>query len=201
MGKGRSPWQDGRRAWQRLNGWHQDNPAATPGHPDDGASALDALADIGRVRHLLDQAELVAVRTARRHGTSWAEIATKLGVTRQSAWERWRDLDEEVGSSPATGKVVERAAAELRRRSSVRVPNVVGLSWDDAQDVLRDVGLIASRPDPDAPPVLDMSGFVVTDQSPESGAKVPRGAAITLWVERRDGGSSVREPLRPKPGS
>ena len=28
------------------------------------------------------------------HGKSWAEIATHLGVTRQSAWERWRDLDD-----------------------------------------------------------------------------------------------------------
>lgn len=37
---------------------------------------LIALADVGLVRHLLDQAELVAVRTARRHGKSWAEIAT-----------------------------------------------------------------------------------------------------------------------------
>jgi hypothetical protein len=196
MGKGRSSWQDGRRAWERLNGWHQDSPAATPGHPDDAASALDALADIGRVRHLLDQAELVAVRTARRHGKSWAEIATKLGVTRQSAWERWRDLDEEPPSEQAA--LIERAASELRRRASVVVPNVVGLSWDDARHVLSRVGLIASRPDPDAPPLLDMTGFVVTDQSPESGAKVPRGAAITLWVER-GGGSGVREPLHPKP--
>jgi hypothetical protein len=198
MGKGRSPWQDGRRAWERLNGWHQDNPSATPGHPDDGASALDALADIGRVRHLLDQAELVAVRTARRHGKSWAEIATKLGVTRQSAWERWRDLDEDPPSPRArVAGVIERAAGELRRQSSVVVPNVVGRSWYDAREVLHKAGLIATGPDPDAPP-LDMSGLVVTDQSPESGAKVPRGAAITLWVER-GGGSGVREPRRPNP--
>lgn len=101
MGKARNPWQDGRRAWQRLNGWHQEGASATPGHPDDGEVALNALADVGLVRHLLDQAELVAVRTARRHRKSWAEIATKLGVTRQSAWERWRDLDEAGSPQPA----------------------------------------------------------------------------------------------------
>ncbi|MGH3435920.1 MAG: hypothetical protein ACRDRN_05575, partial [Sciscionella sp.] len=65
MGKGRSPWQDGRRAWERLAGWDQDSPSATAGHQDDGGSALKALADVGLVRRLLDQAELVAVRTAR----------------------------------------------------------------------------------------------------------------------------------------
>ena len=39
---------------------------------------------------------------------------------------------------------------------------------------------------------------VVTDQSPESGAKLPTGSAVTLWVER-GGGSGVREPRRPEP--
>jgi hypothetical protein len=91
VGKGRSGWQEGRRAWARLTGWHQDAPAGS--HPDDGDEALKALTDIGRVRQLLDQAELVAVKTARTHGKSWAEIATMLGVARQSAWEKWRDLE------------------------------------------------------------------------------------------------------------
>jgi hypothetical protein len=53
---------------------------------------MKALGDIRLVRGLLDQAEMGAVRAARREGRSWAEIATILGVTRQSAWERWRDL-------------------------------------------------------------------------------------------------------------
>jgi PASTA domain len=39
---------------------------------------------------------------------------------------------------------------------------------------------------------------VVTDQSPESGAKVPAGTMVTLWIER-GGGSGVREPRRPIP--
>ncbi len=94
MSRGRAPWQDGRRAWQRLNGWHNDKPGAVPSHPDDGDAALAALADVHLVRGLLDRAELIAVRTARRHGKSWSEIATLLHVSRQSAWERWHDLDE-----------------------------------------------------------------------------------------------------------
>lgn len=201
MGKGRSPWQDGRRAWERLNGWHQDAPAATPGHPDDGAGALTALEDIGLVRRLLDQAELVAVRTARRHGRSWSEIATKLGVTRQSAWERWRDLDETEQPSPSPGEVaIEPAARGLRRRSSVAVPNVIGMSWDEARHLLLRAGLVGVGPDPDGPPLaaLGWPDGVVTDQSPESGAKVPPGSPVRLWMER-GGGSGVREPRRPKP--
>jgi hypothetical protein len=218
MGKGRSPWQDGRRAWQRLNGWHQDGPSATPGHPDDGDVALKALADVGLVRHLLDQAELVAVRTARRHGKSWAEIATKLGVTRQSAWERWRVLDEVAGSPPSDSEsrravaleVESAAAAELagqassrerRRRSSTVVPNVIGMSWDDARHVLQETGLVAVGSDPDGPPLaaLGWPDAMVTDQSPESGAKVPAGSPVTLWIERGGGSAGVREPRRPKP--
>ncbi|MFC7655663.1 hypothetical protein ACFQV8_03060 [Pseudonocardia benzenivorans] len=38
------------------------------------------------MRRLLDETELEAVRSARRRGRSWAEIATKLGVSRQAAW-------------------------------------------------------------------------------------------------------------------
>lgn len=93
-GVGRSVWQDGRRAWQRLNGWHQEG-----GTPMQGA-AMKALGDIRLVRGLLDQAEMGAVRAARREGRSWAEIATMLGVARQSAWERWRDVAD-MQQSPA----------------------------------------------------------------------------------------------------
>jgi hypothetical protein len=79
-------WEQARQAWRRL--------AATSGHPRDDDDGLDSLSDIDVVRRMLDQAELAAVRAARLHGKSWAEIATHLGVTRQSAWERWRDLDD-----------------------------------------------------------------------------------------------------------
>jgi hypothetical protein len=229
MSKDRGPWQLGRRAWERLDGWHLDgrsrsSPGSGPGHADDGDGALAALADVGFVRHLLDQAELVAVRTARRHGKAWAEIATKLGVTRQSAWERWRELDDapnatstegamagaveavvagmvdDVSATPA--EVLERTARELRRRSNVRVPNVLGMTWDDARVALMKVSLMAVGPDPDAAPMgtVDWPDAKVVDQSPESGAKVPAGTPVTLWVMRGGGSAGVREPRRPLPG-
>jgi hypothetical protein len=90
---GRSIWQDGRRAWERLNGWHQAS-SASPGHKTTPEAAERALQDIRLIRGLLQQAEMNAVKTARVGGASWTEIATMLGVSRQSAWERWRDLDD-----------------------------------------------------------------------------------------------------------
>ena len=91
MSKEHGPWRDGHRAWGRLREWQRLGP---PGRPaDDGERALATLADVGAVRRLLDEVELTAVRAGRQHGRSWAEIATKLGVSRQSAWERWRELD------------------------------------------------------------------------------------------------------------
>lgn len=214
MSKDRSPWQDGRRAWERLRGWHHDGTPANPGHPDDGQSAVEALADIGLVRHLLDQAELVAVRTARKHGKSWAEIATQLGVTRQSAWERWRDLDDTAGPrTTETGfdrdtvldavaaDASERQARAWRRRSSVVVPQVIGRTCDDARRALDQAGLVGVGSDPEGSPfaVVGWPDGVVTDQSPESGAKVPAGSPVTLWVDPGGGSAGVREPRRPKP--
>src|SRR5690348_9545968 len=101
----RDPWLEGRDAWNRLDGWDHAGPVEAAGSSAADA-ALDALSDLGVVRRLLDQTELAAVRAARANQKSWAEIATRLGMTRQSAWERWRDLDgdEPSGASraPAT---------------------------------------------------------------------------------------------------
>jgi hypothetical protein len=55
-----------------------------------------ALVDIHLVRSLLERAELVAVKTARRHNKTWSEIGTMLHMTRQAAWDRWHDVDEQL---------------------------------------------------------------------------------------------------------
>ena len=49
---------------------------------------------VQEIRTKCDQAELGPVRDARKAGLSWTEVAGALGVTRQSAWERWHELDE-----------------------------------------------------------------------------------------------------------
>ena len=158
MSKGKGPWRDGVRAWERLTGWVPGGAEARPADRDDDGRALAALADIGVLRHLLDQAELAAVRAARGQGKSWSEIATMLGVTRQSAWERWRDLDDASDAGrPLAGDQrarvlasvsadeAARAARASRRRSSVTVPSVVGRTWIDALETLRARGLVDRR--------------------------------------------------------
>ncbi len=204
----RDPWHDGHELWSGLRAWFDDAAARS------GPAALDALSDISSLRRLLDRAELAAVAAARRAGQSWAEIATRLGVTRQSAWERWRDLDDAAPADPpeaqtlravesdVTGELVRDALRQRRRSSTVVVPDVTGLSLDDARSALAQRGLTALGSDPDGPP-LAADGWpdgVVTDQSPESGAKVPNGSGVRLWLERGGGSGGVREPRRPTPG-
>lgn len=49
------------------------------------------LADLAALREVLDEALGVAVAGLRAQGNSWAAIAEGLGVTRQTAWEAYRD--------------------------------------------------------------------------------------------------------------
>ncbi len=190
-------WPDGFDAWKRLRGWHERGSG-------DGDAALEALSDIGAVRRLLDQAELAAVRAARGNAKTWAEIATRLGVTRQSAWERWRDLDDEQPAQDVLGELVDAAARELTRpprETLVAVPNVTGLEWETAHRVLNSARLVAVSADPDGPPlpVLQFTGSVVVDQKPAAGERVKAGSPVTLWFGRGPGSAGVREPLRPHP--
>jgi transposase-like protein len=187
-------WEHAQQAWRRL-GAHGGRP---------GGDGLAALSDIGVVRRMLDQAELAAVRTARRHGKSWAEIATELGVTRQSAWERWRDLDDSPGGAESTAvgdaaaEAVEVRVREAPWSAKVTVPNVVGLEWIAARELLNRKGLVAMNAQPDFPSEPGDGGWIVTDQVPESGARVKSGSAVRLWLNG-DGGAGVREPRRPRP--
>lgn len=55
---------------------------------------LQTLTAVQDVRRQCDRTELRTVQAARTAGLSWTEIATALGVTRQSAWERWHEVDD-----------------------------------------------------------------------------------------------------------
>jgi transposase-like protein len=189
----RDPWSDGEQAWSDLVGWAWYR---------DGGDALAALDNIGQLRRLLDEAEFAAVRAARRQGKSWAEIAVKVGVTRQSAWERWREVDTEQGapeeSSEGRGRALARAA---RREATVVVPMVIDQTVEDARMALAERALVGVSADRDDMPITEliMGGAVVTDQSPEAGARVAPGATVRLWTRGRGGGAGVREPRRPRP--
>jgi hypothetical protein len=210
MPRAKKPHSDLGRAWKPLREWYEGGSLRSASGPDPGAGAVEALADICVVRRALDIAEMRAVKTARMHGKSWAEIATRVGVSRQAAWERWRELDgPDAGSTAssaegaAAAELIDSGARERRRQPTVVVPDVVGLSWDAARDAVLKAWLVPAAPNPDGPPLaaLGWPHGVVTDQSPESGARVPKRSPVTLWIGRRDGGGEggVREPRRPKP--
>jgi PASTA domain len=182
---------------KRLGPWL---PGGEP--PNDGDAALRALADVADLRRSLEQAELLAVRTARRHGKSWTEIATMLTISRQSAWERWRELDGDA--QPHSDEAVRGAAAELvgrvRRRRTVAVPDVIGLTSADALGILTNAGLEAVS----ATPGIelrdsgdDLRPTVVVRQYPDPGTRIQAASAVRLWLERGDGEAGVREPRRP----
>ena len=78
------------------------------------------------------------------------------------------------------------------------VPNVVGLEWIEARNVLNDNGLVAIHAEPQTPTMPGYQRWIVTDQSPEPSAWVNAGSPIRLWLNG-DGGAGVREPRRPRP--
>ncbi|GAA4395890.1 PASTA domain-containing protein [Tsukamurella soli] len=201
-------WREGGRLWSRLTA-HSAGPVT-------GDDALAALSDIGALRRVLDQAELALVRTARDRSKSWTEIATSVGITRQSAWERWREIDRVESTRPvpqyetalevATGEAVADWERDLiagsgggRRRSAQEtVPDVVGLAWPAARARIQAANLRAVSAAGGPAPAATDEGWVVTDQSPESGARVIKGSVVRLWL-RPDGDAGVREPRRPRP--
>jgi DNA-binding Lrp family transcriptional regulator len=184
------PWREAREALERL---------ARRRAPGGGAdAALDALSDIESLRRVLDRAELEAVRDARAGRRSWAEIATRLGITRQSAWERWRELDEE--DSDPLRRAADEAARDLAARP-VTVPDVVGLTWEAARFRLQEERLDIVSADPELPPFLgpEAADFRVVDQKPGTGERVAAYTAVTVWLRRGPGSAGVPAPLRPPP--
>jgi hypothetical protein len=180
------PWREAREALERLAGRRNHE------------EALDALSDIESLRRLLDRAELDAVRDARAGRRSWAEIATRLGISRQSAWERWRELDEE--DPDPLRRAADDAARDLAARP-VTVPDVVGRTWDAARLRLQEERLDIVSADPELPPFLgpEAADFRVVDQKPAAGERVPAYSAVTVWLRRGPGSAGVPAPLRPPP--
>lgn len=50
---------------------------------------VEALIDLVALSTLLDTVIADAVKGLRRHGYAWAEIGTRLGISRQAAQQRW----------------------------------------------------------------------------------------------------------------
>jgi DNA-directed RNA polymerase specialized sigma24 family protein len=56
---------------------------------------LEALVESRRVAAALDKLQRQLVEQARVAGRSWTEIGNSLGITKQSAWERFSALPDE----------------------------------------------------------------------------------------------------------
>ena len=57
---------------------------------DERDDPIRELAAVAQAKRELSRREEVAVRRARHHGLSWAEIGTLLGVTRQTIHRKYR---------------------------------------------------------------------------------------------------------------
>ncbi|TYL55292.1 hypothetical protein FXB39_02775 [Nocardioides sp. BGMRC 2183] len=59
---------------------------------DSDSGPVAELAAVAAAKRELTRREEVAVRKARHHGLSWAEIGTLLGVTRQTMHRKYRKV-------------------------------------------------------------------------------------------------------------
>jgi hypothetical protein len=56
------------------------------------ASPLDGLCQSAQIGEAIDKLQRQLVRQAREAGRSWTDIGRSLGISRQSAWERFSAL-------------------------------------------------------------------------------------------------------------
>ncbi|HZT65558.1 MAG TPA: hypothetical protein VFA11_07195 [Acidimicrobiales bacterium] len=86
---------------------------AVVGSPD--SDPLEVIALAGTYHRYLAAIEERAVRVSRARGATWQEIADAAGTTRQSAWEKWKAVEQLTEGAP------DRFGAELmnfRREAS-----------------------------------------------------------------------------------
>jgi serine/threonine-protein kinase len=87
-----------------------------------------------------------------------------------------------LSQDPPDGSGVEKGARVILTVSSgpplVTVPDLVnkGYSFDQANQLLQQAGLVGVKASPDFP------GFQVRQQSPPAGTQVPKGAQVQLWL-------------------
>jgi len=76
--------------------------------PDWGLSAVHlALRELARMRPVLDRLEAALVDRARCDGSSWSEVATDLGVTKQTAHRRHAAHDPITARNRAGARVAQ----------------------------------------------------------------------------------------------
>jgi predicted transcriptional regulator len=93
----------------------------------DDTPPLDAIRGITECLHGIESGLKANVARARSAGHSWQEIADALGVSRQSAWERFAESDEEerlrvihdvMGSLKGPGRTTDEVRRQLREEEA-----------------------------------------------------------------------------------
>ena len=96
-------------------------------NPLDREEALELLALGEVIARKAGYGQQLAVRTARSHGATWAQIGQALGISRQSAWElhtRW--IDQQVHQHEVSGHAGLDAAEEAIARAVAGTPDDAG---------------------------------------------------------------------------
>lgn len=92
-----------------------------------------------------------------------------------------------------------------RSADRVTVPDVVGLPFHVGRDVANDAGVALANPDPDGPPISQLTWpglFYITSQSPAARSTVYRWDSVAVetvpWGEAESGaGAAPFEPPQP----
>jgi hypothetical protein len=66
------------------------------------AGDIEAITDMAHLADQLEDATRQAISGLREIGYSWADIAMRLGITRQGAQQRWGDTPEPVTDTTST---------------------------------------------------------------------------------------------------
>lgn len=85
----------------RLTGSYVRRTSLAPGRDIDAvvlsaSDALGALSEVEQDMRVLEVQKIRLIGAAQKHGASWDEIGSALDVTRQAAWEKYRDRVREL---------------------------------------------------------------------------------------------------------
>jgi hypothetical protein len=102
---------------------------------DDGTDApLEVIKGITDSSVAIERSLGEWVRIARTKGHTWEEIGTALGVTRQSAWERFKTVEETDAIKAALGAFADRGLpplAEVRRQMREEEAEIEVRKWGE----------------------------------------------------------------------
>lgn len=151
----------------------------TPCHPPDD-KPVDATFPM---IDLVGQTEQDAMAIIRTQGL-------KLG--KRSEQDSRESVGRVIAQDPRAGMPVQRGAAvaiTVGRSNAIPVPNVVGLTLEKAERLLKESELLVGKVS--NLPVVDDNVGLVVKQDPEADGKASRGAAVSLQVGVKRGGEFV----------